>query len=58
MSVSTTRKVELIVEAINDVYPEEIDKDIAFKYIKMHNGEYEINQTKFKVVKCNITDVI
>jgi len=57
MSVSATRKVELIVEANNDVYPEEIDKDITSVYNKIHK-EIEINQTTFKVIKCDVKDVI
>jgi hypothetical protein len=57
MSVITFRKVVLIVEANNDVCPEEIDKDIAFTYAKIHE-EYTINQTKCKIIKCNVSDVI
>jgi hypothetical protein len=58
MSVSITRKVELVVEANNDVYPEEIDEDITFVYAKMYDGKHAINQTTFKVIKCDVKDVI
>ena len=52
------KKVELLIEVSNDFSPEEINDDITFKYLKMHNGEYEINSTKYKVIECNVSDVI
>lgn len=52
----TTKKVELIIEATNDIYPEEINKDLDFYYRRMYD-RHTGNQTDWKVIKCNISEV-
>ena len=51
------KKIQLIVETTNDIFPEEINKDLDFYYKRMYDG-HQVNQTHWKVIKCNITDVL